>query len=80
MHSKLMGIVTSRDVDFIKEFGRKPLKEVMTPFEKLTTAFEGISLNDANEILVTNKKGKLPIINEKGKICKVVFMPIRNFY
>ena len=68
MHSKLVGIVTSRDIDFIKEFGRKPLRDVMTPFEKLTTAFEGISLNDANEILVTNKKGKLPIINEKGKI------------
>ena len=66
MGGQLVGIVTSRDIDFIKEFGRKPLKEVMTPIEKLTTAFEGISLNDANEILVTNKKGKLPIINDKG--------------
>ena len=66
MGGKLVGIVTSRDIDFIKEFGRKLLKEVMTPIEKLTTAFEGISLNDANEILVTNKKGKLPIINDKG--------------
>merc|ERR1719290_160890 len=44
----------------------------MTPFEKLTTAFEGISLNDANEILVTNKKGKLPIINEKGDLVALI--------
>ena len=69
MGGKLLGIVTSRDIDFInvKEFGKKPLREVMTPFEMLVTANEGISLNDANDILVANKKGKLPIINEQGE-------------
>ena len=40
----------------------------MTPFDNLVTAHEGISLKDANKILVTSKKGKLPIINEQSEL------------
>ena len=74
MGAKLTGIVTSRDIDFIVESTklRTKLKEVMTPFEQLVTAPEGTSLNDANEILVTNKKGKLPIINENGDLVALI--------
>ena len=38
----------------------------MTPLDKLVFAHEGASLDEANAKLVTNKKGKLPIVNEKG--------------
>ena len=39
----------------------------MTPFDKLVTAAEGVSLQEANKILVASKKAKLPIINEQSK-------------
>ena len=70
MGGKLVGIVTSRDIDFIvdKDKRKTPLKDVMTPFQNMVTEKEGISLKDANQILVTSKKGKLPIINERGKL------------
>ena len=68
MGGELVGIVTSRDIDFLKNPELKTLDEVMTPFEKLVTANKGTSLNDANDILVNNKIGKLPIIDEKREL------------
>ena len=66
---KLVGIVTSRDIDFLddKKSDRK-IGDIMTKTNDLVTAQEGISLQDANNILVNSKKGKLPIINENGKL------------
>jgi len=64
-NSRLLGIVTNRDVDFEKDRTIR-LSEVMT--RDLVTAPEGISLTDANIILKSSKKGKLPIINEKGQL------------
>ena len=76
MGGELVGIVTSRDIDFLKNPQSKTLDEVMTPFEKLKTANNGISLSDANDILVNNKIGKLPIIDEKRKrICHESTIP-----
>ena len=66
MGGKLVGIVTSRDIDFLQNPESMPLEDVMTPVDQLITAPKGISLNDANEILVNNKKGKLPIIDKEG--------------
>lgn len=61
MGSKLLGIVTTRDVDFIKD--RSTLvKDVMTT--DLVIGHEGCTLEEANDILRKTKKGKLPIVNE----------------
>lgn len=69
LSTKLIGIVTARDIDFEKDLSR-PIKEVMTT--KLITAPEGISLQEANEILRKSKVGKLPIVNKEGKLVSLV--------
>lgn len=69
MGDELVGIVTSRDIDFIeKDKMNAQLSEIMTPFDKLVTASEGVSLQEANKILVASKKAKLPIINEQNEL------------
>lgn len=65
MNSKLVGIVTTRDVDFIKD-RNIPVKDVMST--DLVVGHDGCSLEEANEILRASKKGKLPIVNEAFEI------------
>ena len=68
-----MGIVTSRDIDFLEDKKANcKIGEIMTQFEHLVTANEGTSLKDANTILVTSKKGKLPIINGEGELVALI--------
>jgi IMP dehydrogenase len=65
LKTKLVGIVTNRDIDFEPDSNRK-LAEVMT--KDLITATKGITLKQANEILRTSKKGKLPVIDKQGRL------------
>ncbi|WP_297633898.1 IMP dehydrogenase [uncultured Clostridium sp.] len=63
---KLVGILTNRDVTFETDFSRK-IKDVMTK-ENLVTAKEGISMEDAKEILRQNKIEKLPLVDDEGNL------------
>ncbi len=65
LNSKLLGIVTNRDIDFESDRSKK-LSLVMT--RDLLTARVGVSLGEANNILKESKKGKLPIVDEKGNL------------
>ncbi|BDA78284.1 inosine-5'-monophosphate dehydrogenase [Leptospira kobayashii] len=68
-NTKLVGIVTNRDVDFEQDRSTK-LGKVMT--KELITANQGISLKEANDILRTSKKGKLPIVDKQGKLVALI--------
>jgi IMP dehydrogenase len=63
--TRLVGIVTNRDLDFERDRTR-PLREVMST--DLLTAPKGITLSDANRILRDSKKGKLPVVDEEGRL------------
>ena len=69
LNSKLIGIVTKRDIDFERDRTKK-LKEVMTT--QLVTAPAGISLAEGNKILKESKKGKLPLIDKNGRLVSLM--------
>lgn len=59
---KLVGIITNRDLKFEEDFSKK-IKESMTS-EGLITAQEGITLEEAKQILAKARKEKLPIVDK----------------
>lgn len=61
---KLIGIITNRDLKYRKDYDT-PVIDVMTK-ENLITAPVGTGLEEAKEILISNRIEKLPIVDEKG--------------
>ncbi|TCK04007.1 IMP dehydrogenase [Phorcysia thermohydrogeniphila] len=61
---KLVGIITNRDIRFVKDFSKK-ISEVMTK-ENLKTVPVGTTLEEAKEILQKYKIEKLPVVDENG--------------
>lgn len=69
-NSKLVGIITNRDLRFQKDMS-KPVEMLMTK-ENLITALDGITLEKAEVILQKYKIEKLPIVNKKGKLTGLI--------
>jgi IMP dehydrogenase len=72
-HSKLLGLLTSKDFWEFKDDLNRPVGEFCTPVEKLVLAKEGVSLQEATLLLWKNKKECLPIVDEKGNLRYLVF-------
>ncbi|KAL0073162.1 inosine-5'-monophosphate dehydrogenase [Phycomyces blakesleeanus] len=69
MHGKLVGIVTARDIQFHQD-DSSSLKDIMT--KDLVVAKEGVTLTEANNILASSKKGKLPIVDSQGNLVSLL--------
>ncbi len=67
---KLVGILTNRDLKFETNLQKKA-SEVMTK-KRLITAREGITLEDAKEILNKHKIEKLPIVDRKMNLIGLI--------
>lgn len=65
-NNNLLGILTNRDMRFIKDFSQL-VGDVMTKMP-LVTGKEGTTLEDAADVMHQNKIEKLPIIDEDGKL------------
>ena len=62
---KLIGILTNRDLRFIKDFDNMIIKDVMTK-DNLVTAPVGTDLAGAQKILMKHKIEKLPLVDNNG--------------
>ena len=63
---KLVGIITNRDIRFETNYDRH-ISEVMTK-ENLVTAKEGVTMDEAQEILMKHKIEKLPLVDDEDML------------
>ena len=63
---RLVGIITNRDLQFERNLDR-PLQEAMTK-DRLVTAPEGTTLDEAERILAQNRIEKLPVVDKDRRL------------
>lgn len=71
-HGVLEGMLTSRDYRQGMDLSKK-ISTLMTPAARLITGHDGISLEEANEIIFEHKLNVLPIVDKSGKLVHLVF-------
>ena len=72
-NGKLLGLVTSRDYRVTRMSTDVPVREFMTPREKLITAPAATTLKEANDIIWDNKLNALPVVDEDDHLMYFVF-------
>ncbi len=72
-NGKLLGLVTSRDYRLSRTALDTKLKQFMTPFDLLIYGKEGISLNEANDMIWSHKLNCLPIVDSNQRLVYMVF-------
>jgi IMP dehydrogenase len=69
-HGRLLGILSDRNFDPRKHLGEKVAKYMV---RDVVTAYEGISLSEANQRMIRYGRDILPIVDRKGNLRFVVF-------
>jgi len=72
MGSKLLGLITKRDTDFLEHRDSVKVGDAMRRVDDLVLANEGVELHVANQIVRDKKLGKLPIVSKTGHIVALV--------
>lgn len=67
MGSKLMGLISNRDTDFLDDRSLT-VGALMTPFDKLVVGQYPLTISEANKILKESKKGYLPVVDAEGNL------------
>lgn len=66
-HGKLLGIVCSKDIDYVKDL-ETPVEQVMTKRKEMIVRRAPIDLDEARDVLNKSRHGYLPIVNEKDEV------------
>lgn len=69
-NNNLLGIITNRDMRFTKDFSKK-IEDKMTKMP-LITALKGTTLEEAADVMHTNKIEKLPIVDSENKLIGLI--------
>ena len=72
-NGKLLGLVTSRDYRLSRMSLDEKVSSFMTPWDELVCGKLGITLSEANDIIWDSKLNTLPIVDEEGHLCYLVF-------
>ena len=72
-NGKLLGIVTGRDYRVSRMDTATPVRDFMTPREKLIVAPASTTLKEANDIIWDNKLNALPIVDKNDNLMYFVF-------
>ncbi len=72
-NGELLGVLTSRDYRLKDMDLSTPVSEIMTPFDSLVYAKEGISLHEANDLIWNHKLNSLPVVDTSDNLRYLVF-------
>ncbi|MBQ2877898.1 MAG: IMP dehydrogenase [Bacteroidaceae bacterium] len=67
----LVGIVTNRDLRFETDM-KRPIRDVMTPADRLVVTHQQTDMESAATILRENKIEKLPVVDSDGKLVGLI--------
>lgn len=72
-NDKVIGIVSRRDLRaMVSRIGNKPVRSIMTP--EPIVAQEGISIDDAFDLMYSRKVERLPVVDDEGTLTGIISM------